>query len=44
MKCPYCGKENDGFQCTKCHADIRVTPTPVKKPEPKTKKEEKERS
>ena len=46
MKCPYCGRENTGSICTKCHAEIRGFP-PVKKPEKadKTnKKEDKERS
>ena len=42
MKCPYCGKENEGTQCVKCHAEIKPEPIPEKKPEHKSK--DKERS
>lgn len=46
MKCPFCGRENDGAVCTKCHAEVRFVQAPVKKPEKtnKTKHEDKERS
>lgn len=40
MKCPYCGKENEGSVCVKCKAAL-PEPEPQKKPEKHAEKREK---